>query len=331
MIKKVILSNFRNFSFFQKEFDKINVIKGKNGTGKTNLLEAIYFCLNGHPFFKNLNRIKKDPNKPTHLNSNLTNDTIHITIEENVKKIKLNGKLAKVIDLKKQFPCIDYSINSFISFKNKDYIFSLIDRGIFSQDKTIIDKVLEYKKLTKIKKNLIKEENSTNKNAINMINDKLIETIKDISKKRTEFIDSIEDDICACFNKFHRKKLHVSYIEGGIKESTLKEELIRKKTLISLKKDTLKITVNDMDIFLYSSVGERKIILLCIVLAVLKMYNSHRLLPVFLVDDLEGDLDKYTQKMAFKIIESLPNQTFITTLGSYDGYNIINLTEELRS
>ncbi len=330
MIKKVILSNFRSFSFFQKEFDKINIIKGKNGTGKTNLLEAIYFCLNGHPFFKNLNRVKKDPNKPTHLNSNLTNDTIHIAIEENVKKIKLNGKPAKVVDLKKQFPCIDYSINSFISFKNKDYIFSLIDRGIFSQDKTIIDKILEYKKLAKIKKNLIKEDNM-NKNAINIINDRLIETIRDISKKRTEFIESIKDDICTCFNKFHKQKLYISYIEGKIKESTLKEELTRKKTLISIKKDILKITVNDMDIFLYSSVGERKIILLCVVLTVLKMYNSHRLLPVFLVDDLEGDLDRYTQKMAFEIIESLPNQIFITTLGSYDGYNVINLTEELRS
>ena len=330
MIKKIILSNFRNFSFFQNEFEKINIIKGKNGTGKTNLLEGIYFCLNGHPFSKNLDRIKKNPNKPTHLSINLTNDTIHITVEENIKKIKLNGKIAKVIDLKKQFPCIDYSINSFISFKNKDYIFSLIDRGIFAQDKTIIDKIIEYKKLIKIKKSLLKESN-VNKNAIKILNEKLIETIREISKKRNKFIELIKDDVCNCFNKFHKRKLDISYSEGEVKESILKEELLKRKILMSLKKDSLKITLDNMNLFFYSSVGERKISLLCIVLAILKMYNSHGLLPIFLVDDLEGDLDKSVQEMTFEVIKSLPNQIFITTLGSYNGYNTINLTEELQS
>ncbi len=331
MIKKIILSNFRNFSFFQSEFEKINIIKGKNGTGKTNLIEAIYFCLNGHPFFKNLNRVKKDLNKPTYLNANLINNTVHITInEENIKKIKLNGKLAKIIDLKKQFPCIDYSINSFISFKNKNYMFSLIDRGVFAQDKTIIDKVIEYKKLIKTKKSLIKE-NNINKKAIKILNEKLTETIKEISKKRVKLVESIKNDVYNCFNKFHKKKLNISYFEGKIRESTLKEELLKRKMFVSLKKDTLKITIDNMNMFYYSSVGEKKITLLCIVLAILKMYNSRGLLPIFLIDDLEGDLDIDVQEMAFEIIKSLPNQIFVTTLGLYNGYNVINLTEELQS
>ncbi|EQB62689.1 MAG: recombination protein F [candidate division Zixibacteria bacterium RBG-1] len=38
------LFNFRNYSHLQVKFDpKINLILGENGSGKTNLLEAIFF------------------------------------------------------------------------------------------------------------------------------------------------------------------------------------------------------------------------------------------------------------------------------------------------
>ena len=38
------LFNFRNYSHLQVKFDpQVNLILGENGSGKTNLLEAIFF------------------------------------------------------------------------------------------------------------------------------------------------------------------------------------------------------------------------------------------------------------------------------------------------
>ena len=327
MIESLILSNFRNFSFLKKKFEKINIIMGKNGSGKTNLIEAIYFCLNGHPFSKDLDRIVKEKEKKTLLNANINKHTVHIVVESKIKRIKLDGKPTRVIDLKKNFPCIDYSINSFVSFKNKDYMFSLIDRGIFASDQTIIDNIIEYKKLMKTKRELLKSE-TINRGVLDVLNKKLLDTINTISEKRKKLIETIEVYVDECYSKFYNKKVNLQYNIGHVNKDVFKAEILKKRVILSLKKDTLKIEINGMDIFPYSSVGEKKVVLLCIVLAIVKLYNSHELLPVFLIDDLEGDLDRGTQEKAFETIESLPNQLFITTLGAFHGYNTIELTED---
>ncbi|MEG0951434.1 MAG: AAA family ATPase, partial [Niameybacter sp.] len=44
-IQEITLSNFRNYNEVQLKLDKgINIFKGDNAQGKTNILEAIYLC-----------------------------------------------------------------------------------------------------------------------------------------------------------------------------------------------------------------------------------------------------------------------------------------------
>lgn len=51
VIKKITLKRFRNYSSDEFEFSKgINIITGPNGSGKTNLLEAIYVLMSGRSF-----------------------------------------------------------------------------------------------------------------------------------------------------------------------------------------------------------------------------------------------------------------------------------------
>jgi DNA replication and repair protein RecF len=50
-ISKILLQNFRSYDKKLVEFDKkANLVLGKNGSGKTNLLEAIYFLSSGKSF-----------------------------------------------------------------------------------------------------------------------------------------------------------------------------------------------------------------------------------------------------------------------------------------
>ena len=327
MIKRLILSNFRNFSVFRGDFERINIIKGKNGSGKTNLIEAIYFCLNGHPFTRNLKRILRDKNRPTHLSSEIDDHTVQISANKERKTIKLDGKPIRVLDLKKRFPCVDYSINSFISFKSKDYIFSLIDRGIFAKEDDIINKLIEYKKLMNTKRDVLKKE-KMDTGILKILNERIVDVVNSISDKRKGLIDLVKMETGECFGSFYNKRLSIEYTIGKLEKDKFREEIEKRRIIVSLKKDSIKILIDDMDLFLYSSFGEKKIALLCIVLAIVKLYNTHGKLPVFLVDDLEGDLDYGTQKKAFEIIESLPNQIFITTLGAYSGYNTIAIGED---
>jgi DNA replication and repair protein RecF len=50
-IKKISISNFRCFDGIDIEFSKLNnFIHGANGSGKTSVLEALYFCSTGRSF-----------------------------------------------------------------------------------------------------------------------------------------------------------------------------------------------------------------------------------------------------------------------------------------
>ena len=47
-IQNLSLKNFRNYESLNIDFDSgVNIIKGLNAQGKTNLLEAVYFCATG--------------------------------------------------------------------------------------------------------------------------------------------------------------------------------------------------------------------------------------------------------------------------------------------
>ena len=59
--KRVNLDNYRNFDQFSIELDKnCNVLFGKNGSGKTNILESISLCERGSGFRKDkINNFKR--------------------------------------------------------------------------------------------------------------------------------------------------------------------------------------------------------------------------------------------------------------------------------
>lgn len=57
MIKKIELTNYRLYSYFEKVFDeKLEIIQGRNGTGKSAIVEAIGYALQGSKVQKGTNQ-----------------------------------------------------------------------------------------------------------------------------------------------------------------------------------------------------------------------------------------------------------------------------------
>ena len=75
--KKIILKNFRNFKIYESEFSKnCNIFYGKNGSGKTNILESISLFGKGN---------------------GLRNDRIKNMIKVSEKKEQLKRKVVTII------------------------------------------------------------------------------------------------------------------------------------------------------------------------------------------------------------------------------------------
>ena len=90
MISKIKLYNFRSYSLHEATFsDSGTVIVGPNGTGKTNLLEAVYVALRGSSFRGSLSDC---------MTFNAPQTVIHLEGDFGARRIKLNtasGKISK--------------------------------------------------------------------------------------------------------------------------------------------------------------------------------------------------------------------------------------------
>lgn len=107
LINNITLSNFRNYSKAEANFsENLNLIIGKNGQGKTNLIEAIYMLSLGRSF-----RTNKDKEMMmfdvlnTYISSEVTamgrNYKIEIKLGKDIKKaVKINSiPIEKLTDL----------------------------------------------------------------------------------------------------------------------------------------------------------------------------------------------------------------------------------------
>ncbi len=326
MLESITYQNFRNIDFKNIKADKINVIYGKNASGKTNMLEGIFMLLNGHSFKKSNIIIQKYNSDRTILKGKVNKSNIEICVDKKGKTIKTDGKKTNILELKTKFPSIIYSIDSFLSFKNKEYLFSLIDRNSFIENSKIASYLMEYKKSVKIKRGILTKSLKPDENMLRIINKKIDEIADEIAQQRIESVQYINENINDTLKKFTDKKIKITYRRENRKKYITQLEINKRRILTSINKDTIEILFDGKNIFNYSSVGEKKVILFSLIVTVVKHYNNYTT-PVMLIDDIEGDLDSDSKNAVFKILISLPNQLFLTTLGEYlyNDANIIRL------
>ena len=97
-IKHLKLTNFRNYQKLDLNFNEnLNIIYGKNGMGKTNLVEAIYTLALTKSFRTNDDQIliKKDE-VSTKIEGEVetnTNNNYEVVINELGKKVKIDGNI----------------------------------------------------------------------------------------------------------------------------------------------------------------------------------------------------------------------------------------------
>jgi len=105
-IKEINLKDFRNYESLNLKFhEKVNIFLGDNAQGKTNLLEAIYFCSIGKSFRTSIDnemiRFGEEFSRIKVLSEKDEEElTIEIVITEKNKGIKVDGvKLKKTSEL----------------------------------------------------------------------------------------------------------------------------------------------------------------------------------------------------------------------------------------
>tara|TARA_B100001250_G_scaffold253866_1_gene218390 strand:+ start:400 stop:1452 length:1053 start_codon:yes stop_codon:yes gene_type:complete len=327
LIKELAYINYRGLNDSTEELDRINHIVGKNGTGKTSIVEAAAVLLSGRSFQGiTLNGLSNKENNFFSL-SGLVAHT-----PNNTDKIKLaftNGKKTHTLNSKrlgpqaahKTFPLclIDTNVIQASSGQPK-YRRDLLDRAVFHVEP---QHVTNHKKLNKC---LSQRNRSISKGlgirSVESWDETLAELGESISKSRISLIEEAKGEVAKISKKLLGETISIKY-EMGWKDGSyleslkknIKKDLAIKRTSTGPQREDFKIMSQERKASGYYSHGQEKLasisFMLGLNIAVEKRKNRSSIL---IIDEAESGLDSDSTNKLIMVLKSLNNQLLITSL-----------------
>lgn len=348
IVKELELHNLRNYEYLKVNFNKgINYIYGENASGKTNILEAIYFLSLTRSFRTSEieELIKKDASFArilAKIDTQNVSKTLEISFNKSGKKILVNSKkVLKISELNSLINVISFipkNTNLLKDAPKERRKFLNIYLSKFSNN---------YLKTLSVYEKILKERNDAfkaykiNPTLIDILTNQLISLNKEIYLYRKKFVNEINKYLADVFKEVSltNEKLKMEYesflnsqnenIENFLKnefENIKEEEFKRKQTLIGIHKDDFKIYIDEKDVSLYGSQGENRISIISLILSLYFLNKEEK--PIIVLDDVISELDEKHEENLLKYLENF-NQVFITNTaksqfftGNY--YHLIN-------
>ncbi|GAB4219198.1 MAG: DNA replication/repair protein RecF [Candidatus Microgenomates bacterium] len=318
-LKTISLFNFRNFTNFQVEFDKnITLIVGKNSRGKTNILESIYFLINGDGFReeKEEELIKIGEKYLEVKGQFLVNDdfltfSIILKFNENkkiIKKFFIDKSEKNYFSYKKeQIKTVLFSpdqLNIIIDSPQirRDYFNKLISLFDFQYKKNLNNYEQALKKRNKILEQ--KANDSQIKDELRFWDEYLVKQGSYIIEKRQQYIDFLNEN-----QEIDSKFFSIKYLKNEINFERLKNcfetDLKYKKTTIGPQKDDFEILIDEKSVHKFGSRSEQRLAIFWLKINEIKYIESiFKIKPIILFDDIFSELDEENQKIIFPLIKN---------------------------
>ena len=343
-VLELFLSNYRNHRSLKIETEKkVIFISGKNGSGKTNILESISLLttssgMRNSDLYSLVNKNSKTHEFAVILQLKLKKE-IRLGIgllpkENNLKKIiKVDGKIQSNNELAKYikiFWLLPYMYNMFNNTSSERRNF--FDSLIFHVDDSHKKNLLDYQKLQKERLKILKvfSLSDSQKSWLNTIEKKMSILGVIICDSRRQFLKKINK--LSLTNCLTFPEIEVS-LDGVIdrcferKTASEVEKIIIKKlsenrkidsvigrTQFGINKTDLNVYIKNKDMFVNNcSTGEQKITLVTIIFLFLMLLKDKNVLNIiFLLDDLFAHLDAIYVKILLDELIKLNIQTWIT-------------------
>jgi len=347
-INTLKLENFRNYDFLTIELNKKNnLFYGENSSGKTNIIEAIYYIATGKSFRCNNDQyLVKDNNiyfkiEMDKVNNNISNSyMIEYNKQTNRKIIKENGKLLKrMSDLIGQIQLVLFSPEHIYMIKGEPQLRrKFIDNMLINTDKDYLLLYNKYNKIVMHRNYILKsiKERKLEKKNIDIWNFQLKEYSIKMINIRKSAIEKVNKIIQNNFSKnnieisltYKLKKFeNITEIELNryfdiFFEKYYDEEIYRSLTLIGPHKDDIEIFLNKKSLKYYGSEGQQR--LSCIILKLAEgVYIKEKkdVYPIVLLDDFTSELDE-NNKYFISEIFNVFKQIIITTTNKENVRNI---------
>ncbi|MBL0848700.1 MAG: DNA replication/repair protein RecF [Candidatus Liberibacter ctenarytainae] len=342
-IKSLILSEFRNYSSLQLEFDSQQTIFiGDNGAGKTNILEAISFLSPGRGLrcvsYSDVTRIRSSSFFSTRASiegmEGLVDISIKLESKDNrkVRCLQINDVAMRVIDELNNHLRVSWLVPAM------DRIFSgpsterrrFLDRMVLSFDPRHRRRMIDFERLMRGRNRLL-SEGYFDPSWCSSIELQMAELGVDIAVARIDMVEKLSSIIFKYIQQegFPCVELNlVGFLDNYPNNSLpdLKQEYARVllegrkldsisgRTLTGPHRSDFVVNYRDKDVKIaHASTGEQKVVLIGIFLAHARLIsNITGFAPILLLDEIAAHLDKNRRNSLFQIVKDMGSQTFIT-------------------
>lgn len=330
-LKNLSLINFKNYKEANFIFSEdINYIVGQNGSGKTNLLDAIYYLSFCKSFVNSLDSENILHNTSffviqgtyliPHPNGESNNNFIEVFcgVKDGERKhFKLNNKeYTRLADHIGLIPLVLISpADSILISGGSEERRKFLDSVISQFDKSYLNDLITYNKALIHRNLLLKQfaqKNYFDTDSLELLNEKLIATGLNIYTKRKHFIS----EFIPIFHYYYefisaqQEKVDVIYqsqLQDGDFKSLLEKALVKDKifqwTTVGIHKDDLFFKIEDSLLKRTASEGQKKTFTIALNFAkytfIKKITN---LTPILLLDDIFDKLDADRVKKIVELI-----------------------------
>lgn len=336
-LRDLSLLNFKNYELAEISFDeKVNCLVGINGSGKTNLLDAIYYLAFSKSFFSSSDTQNIFPTQSFFslqghfVNGEEKDQKIQCSLKKGHKKVlKCNNKnYERYADHIGQIPLVMVSpIDILLIIEGSELRRKWID-GIISQfDKSYLEHLIAYNKALQQRNSQLKQMNALSGDAIESLelwNDHLIEKGQYIFEQR----ETIMNEISTFFNAYYKdicdgsESVNIHYSSHLQSDKSFEEQLtnsVKKDfrlqyTSIGIHKDDIEFTIDQRQVKKFASQGQQKSVLMSLRLAQARLIAEKKgSKPLMLLDDIYDKLDAERMSRFLEILKSKDfGQLFIT-------------------
>lgn len=331
--------HFRNLSGKINWGRNLNILYGNNGQGKTNWLESIYLLSRTKSF--RTQRLQETIRFGEQFafvagsistGSDLTRE-LQITLQGNTKTNSVNNKREPLARYLGQFQVFAFTADDLDVVRGMpEARRRFLDKGVSSLKPAYVQTLADYNRVIKQKNRILSDASEREwpfSQAMELIepwNQQLISLGSLIHHARVDYIERLNDVLE--HSLFESPRVAIRYLsslegrgnlddyEGLLGERLrlrLQAETAAGHALIGPHRDDLEILFGDREMRVYGSSGQQRSALLILDLAAISVYNSwHSDYPVFLIDDVDAELD---EKRITRLLEHLEGrtQTFIST------------------
>lgn len=344
IISEVNYINYRNLQDSSLKFSpKINLFYGKNGQGKTSLLEAIYFVGTGKSFrTKKLNECVKHGKSKTGVftkyEDNISEKEAIVKLIEGKKEFNFNGKKVSYDEYYGKLNIISYIPEDILLINSNPGVRrDFFDGEIAQSNQEYFLLMKKFNNLLKIRNKYLKEKKHK-ADEFSIYQDEFIKTGATIIKFRLEYVKLLSSLLSLNYRKLfdnttelvleyschlgNLKKKSLEEIENLLKEeieSKFSQEIRYGFSLVGPQKDDFLFLLNSHESKSNASQGEKKSIIFSLKLAEIDMVlRDKKENPILLLDDVTSYFDNIRLYNVLNYLEKRNIQIFISSTEKLD-------------